>query len=75
MNLNLTMWKKVGAPDMSERYDVVKRSPDNFHDDYTPPWIEVEEMPTVINFTKGERLIKYQKQMEIKKLLEILVCQ
>ena len=58
MNLNLTMWKKVGAPDMSERYDVVKRSPDNFHDDYTPPWIEVEEMPTVINFTKGERLIK-----------------
>ena len=58
MNLNLTMWKKVGAPDMSERYDVVKRSPDNFHDDYTPPWIELKGMPTVTNFTKGERSIK-----------------
>ena len=55
MNLNLTMWKDIGAPDMSDRYDVIKRSPDNFHDDYTPPWIEIEGMPTVTNFTNGER--------------------
>ena len=55
MNLNLTTWKDVGAPDMSERYDVVKRSPNNFHDDYTPPWIDVEGMPTITNFTKDER--------------------
>jgi hypothetical protein len=55
MNLNLTIWKNIGSPDMSERYDVIKRSPDNFHDDYTPPWIELEGMPTVINFTKDER--------------------
>ena len=40
---------------MSGRYDVIKRSPDNFHDDYTPSWIHVEGMPTVINFTKDER--------------------
>ena len=45
MNLNLTMWKDIGAPDMSKRYDVIKRSSDNFHDDYTPSWIEVEGMP------------------------------
>ena len=49
------MWKDIGAPDMSKRYDVIKRSSDNFHDDYTPSWIEVEGMPTVINFTKDER--------------------
>jgi hypothetical protein len=55
MNLNLKMWKEIGAPDMSERYDVIKRSPDNFHDDYTPPWIDVEGMPTITNFTTDER--------------------
>ena len=55
MNLNLTVWKDIGTPDMSKIYDVIKRSSDNFHDDYTPSWIEVEGMPTVINFTKDER--------------------
>ena len=55
MNLNLTMWKDIGAPDMSDRYDVIKRSPDNFHDDYTPPWIDVEGLPTITNFTNDER--------------------
>ena len=42
MNLNLTVWKDIGAPDMSKRYDVIKRSDDNFHDDYTPSWADVE---------------------------------
>ena len=51
INLNLTVWKDIGSPDMSKRYNVVKRSPDNYHDDYTPPWIELEGMPTVTNFT------------------------
>ena len=55
MNLNLTMWKDIGAPDMSERYDAIKRSPNNYHDDYTPTWIELKGMPTVTNFTKNER--------------------
>ena len=55
MNLNLTMWKDIGSPNMSGRYDIIKRSSYNFHDDYTPSWIEVEGMPTVINFTKDER--------------------
>ena len=55
MNLNLTTWKDIGAPNMSGRYDVVKRSPDNYHDDYTPPWIEIKSMPTITNFTKDER--------------------
>jgi hypothetical protein len=55
MNLNLTMWKDIGAPDMSKSYDVVERSPNNYHDDYTPTWIELKGMPTVTNFTKNER--------------------
>ena len=58
MNLNLTIWKDIGAPDMSKRYDLIKRSDDNFHDDYTPSWADVEEMPTIINFTRSERARK-----------------
>jgi hypothetical protein len=55
MNLNLTIWKNVGAPDMSKKYDVIERSSDNFHDDYTPSWINVKGLPTIINFTNEER--------------------
>jgi len=55
MNLNLKTWKEIGAPDMSERYDVIKRSSDNFHDDYTPSWIDVKGLPTITNFTRDER--------------------
>ena len=58
MNLNLTVWKDIGAPDMSKRYDLIERSDDNFHDDYTPSWIEIMGMPTVINFTVAERARK-----------------
>jgi len=58
MNLNLTVWKDIGAPDMSKRYDLIKRSDDNFHDDYTPSWADVERMPTIINFTHSERARK-----------------
>ena len=58
MNLNLTIWKDIDAPDMSKRYDLIKRSDDNFHDDYTPSWADVERMPTVINFTHSERARK-----------------
>ena len=58
MNLNLTVWKDIGAPDMSKRYDPIKRSDDNFHDDYTPSWIEIMKMPTIINFTGAERARK-----------------
>jgi len=58
MNLNLTIWKDIDAPDMSKRYDLIKRSDDNFHDDYTPSWADVERMPTIINFTHSERARK-----------------
>jgi len=55
MNLNLTIWKDIGSPDMSKRYDIIQRSEDNFHDDYTPSWADVVGMPTIINFTHSER--------------------
>ena len=61
MNLNLTMWKNIGAPDMSKRYDIFSRSENNYHDDYTPFWIIVKHptlnttMPRIQNFTHEER--------------------
>ncbi len=58
MNLNLITWRDIGTPNMSDRYDVVKRSSDNFHDDYTPSWIEVVGLPTITNFTREERTRK-----------------
>ena len=58
MNLNLTMWKDIGAPDMSKRYDIVERSDNNYHDDYTPFWIILKGMPHIQNFTHDERTRK-----------------
>jgi len=58
MNLNLAMWKDIGAPDMSKRYDVVERSDNNYHDDYTPFWIILKGMPQIQNFTYNERTRK-----------------
>ena len=58
MNLNLTMWKAIGAPDMSKRYDIVERSDNNYHDDYTPFWIILKGMPQIQNFTYNERTRK-----------------
>ena len=61
MNLNLTIWKDVGAPDISKKYDVVKRSKNNYHDDYTPFWITLKmpnRMMRIENFSKDERMRK-----------------
>ena len=36
----------------------IKRSPENLHDDYTPPWILIDKLPLIKNFTNQERNIK-----------------
>ena len=58
IELSLVKWKEHGAPDIFERWENYERSPENFHDDYTPPWIKVEKLPLIKNFTEQERNIK-----------------
>lgn len=58
IELSLVKWKEHGAPDIFERWENYERSPENFHDDYTPPWIKVDKLPLIKNFTEQERNIK-----------------
>ena len=60
MNLNLVKWRELGCPHLIDSYkkgswDYYTRSEENFHDDYTPPWIDVRGLPRIINFTEDER--------------------
>lgn len=55
MNLNLDKWRGLGCPDMNQRWTTYTRSPENFHDDYTPYWVDIEGMPRINNFTHAER--------------------
>ena len=45
--LNVNKWKQIGSPDFNCRSDnnlsAIKRSDDNFHDDYTPTWIQASD--------------------------------
>jgi hypothetical protein len=53
--LNVNDWKKANCPDFNQKQSdqlvVIKRSTDNFHDDYTPLWVE----PTK-DVTQNDRL-------------------
>jgi len=55
INLNVTMWKNIGCPSLNERWDEHKVSKHNYHDDYTPFWIEPKDRPMILNFTHKER--------------------
>ena len=55
INLNVDMWKTLGSPDVYGRYNVIRRSEDNYHDDYTPHWAKLDVWGTVQNFTHKER--------------------
>jgi hypothetical protein len=45
--LNVDKWKQIGSPDFNCKSDnnlsAIKRSDDNFHDDYTPIWIQASD--------------------------------
>ena len=55
INLNVDMWKTLKCPDVYGRYKVIERSENNYHDDYTPHWAEIETWGRVQNFTHQER--------------------
>ena len=55
MNLNLDKWRELYSPNMNQRWTNYTRSPDNFHDDYTPYWVDIEGLPRIENFTHAER--------------------
>ena len=61
MNLNLTIWKDIGAPDMSKKYDVVKRSNNNYHDDYTPFWIILKDLPRIPSSRRPPRRVTWPR--------------
>ena len=52
------MEKIHGAPDIFEKWENFERSPENMHDDYTPPWLKVDGLPKIDNFIRAERNIK-----------------
>lgn len=58
IELNLNKWRELGMPDIYNRWERFERASDNFHDDYTPPWITPEGIPTIHNFTESDRAIK-----------------
>ena len=55
MNLNVDMWKTIGAPRLDVKWIDYKRSDNNYHDDYTPFWIKIKDHPIILNFTMEER--------------------
>ena len=58
IELNLKKWKELDTPLLNGGWDEYDRSKINFHDDYTPTWIDVEGLPRIQNFTHKERTIK-----------------
>ena len=55
IELNLKKWRELDCPDIYERWSKFTRSKENFHDDYTPPWIIPEGLSKIDNFTHMER--------------------
>ena len=56
IELNLDMWKEYGSINLfKEKWDNYVRSEENFHDDYTPPWIFVPDLPEIKNFSARDR--------------------
>jgi len=58
IELNLKTWRDLDTPSVWEKWNDFERSPDNFHDDYTPPWITPKGRPTINNFSQEERQAK-----------------
>ena len=56
--LNLDHWRKVGSPTFGRAKNLklqnVIRSPENFHDDYTPLWVKKGEGKTTYTNTTGQ---------------------
>ena len=55
IELNLELWRMIGCPKLYTKWKHYVRSSENFHDDYTPPWIKPRGLPKIINFNREER--------------------
>jgi hypothetical protein len=58
IELNVDMWKTLGCPNIYGKWDYIKKSSRNFHDDYTPYWIDIKGFPRVNNFDSLIRKLK-----------------
>ena len=58
IELNLKKWKELGAPLLDDEWVEYNRSVENYHDDYTPFWIDIWGLPRIYNFSYNERKIK-----------------
>ena len=58
IEINLDTWRKLGAPNIFDKWHNFKRANDNFHDDYTPSWLKVKGLPIIKNFSKLDREVK-----------------
>ena len=54
IELNLKKWRSLGKPNIRGKWDNFIRADDNFHDDYTPSWIDVDGLP-IWTITKVDR--------------------
>jgi hypothetical protein len=54
IELNLTWWRQLNCPPVYGKFDYVSRSKANWHDDYTPLWIQRDDC-FIRSFTQSER--------------------
>ena len=57
IELNINMWKELDCPNLFKKkiWKDYKRSNQNYHDDYTPFWLDPKGLPRIHNFTVEER--------------------
>jgi len=70
LEVNLDIWRSVGSPNLFERWPKYIRSSDNYHDDYTPPWIKPKGLIKIVNFNKEERSSKAYSYGSNRRLLQ-----
>jgi len=60
IEIDIVQWKKIGCPNIfqEQRFAVGDKSNINYHDDYTPYWIEFVGLPRIENFDKDDRRMK-----------------
>ena len=71
IELNLTKWRELDKPNIRGKWNNFVRADDNFHDDYTPSWIDVDGLPTITNFSNEERRRKSWSYGHMPKRKEI----
>ena len=71
VEINLTQWRKLGKPDIFQKWTEFERSDKNYHDDYTPYWLTPKGFPTIMNFNEEDRRIKAWSYNTMKQRTEI----